>query len=206
MIWVYVFERLNATASNLLSIPFPSSLTQHLFTTSIFRLLKETRNFFVAQETFVILPQNNFQGQAAHATYSKTHNRNQTSKDVSLRSENEFNKRNSDLCFYHARFGASARSCRQPCNWRGSRRSLFRNPRDKPVGLIKANLGVWMVKDPNTSVNFMVDTGRAVSLLPCSRSAGDNRLTGHMTAANGTSSSDLRVYSVNGNLRFAQEL
>ena len=43
-----------------------------------------------------------------------------------------------------------------------------------------------MVKDPNTSVNFMVDTGSAVSLLPCFRSAGDNRLTGHMTAANGT--------------------
>ena len=103
-----------------------------------------------------------------------------------MRSENEFNKPNSDLCFYHARFGASARSCRQPCNWRGSRRSLFRNPRDKPVGLIDANLGVWMVKDPNTSVNFMVDTGSAVSLLPCSRSAGDKRLTGHMTAANGT--------------------
>ena len=33
-----------------------------------------------------------------------------------------------------------------------------------------------MVKDPNTSVNFMVDTGSAVSLLPCSRSAGDKRL------------------------------
>ena len=43
-----------------------------------------------------------------------------------------------------------------------------------------------MVKDPYTSVNFMVDTGSAVSLLPCSRSAGDNRLTGHMTAANDT--------------------
>ena len=43
-----------------------------------------------------------------------------------------------------------------------------------------------MVKDPNTSVNFMVDTGSAVSLLPCSRSAGDKRFTGHMTAANGT--------------------
>ena len=64
---------------------------------------------------------------------------------------------------------------------------MFRNPRDKPVGLIiYTNLGVWMVKDPNTSVNFMVDTGSAVSLLPCSRSTGDNRLTGHMTAANGT--------------------
>ena len=43
-----------------------------------------------------------------------------------------------------------------------------------------------MVKDSNTSVNFMVDTGSAVSLLPCFRSAGDKRLTGHMTAANGT--------------------
>ena len=43
-----------------------------------------------------------------------------------------------------------------------------------------------MVKDPSTSVNFMVDTSSAVSLLPCSRSAGDNRLTVHMTAANGT--------------------
>ena len=43
-----------------------------------------------------------------------------------------------------------------------------------------------MVKDPNTLVNFVVDTGSAVSLLPCSRSAGDNRLTSHMTAANGT--------------------
>ena len=43
-----------------------------------------------------------------------------------------------------------------------------------------------MVKDPNTSVNFMIDTGSAVSLSPCSRSAGDKKLTGHMTAANGT--------------------
>ena len=32
----------------------------------------------------------------------------------------------------------------------------------------------------------MVDTGIAVSLLPCSRSAGDKRLAGHMTVANGT--------------------
>ena len=45
---------------------------------------------------------------------------------------------------------------------------------------------MWKVKDPNTSVNFMVDTGSAVSLLPCSRSAGDERLTRHMTADNGT--------------------
>ena len=43
-----------------------------------------------------------------------------------------------------------------------------------------------MVKDHNTSENFMVDTGSAVSLLPCSRSAGDKRLTGHMSAINGT--------------------
>ena len=149
---------------------------------SIFRLLKETVNFFVAQETFVILPKLTFRAQLLTQRIRK-HDRNQTSKDVSFRSENEFNKPNSDLCFYHARFGASARSCRQPCNWRGSRRSLFRNPTDKPVGLINANLGVWMVKDPNTSVNFMVDTGSAVSLLPCSRSAGDNKLTGHMIMA-----------------------
>ena len=160
--------------------------SHNIFSPQHFSTPKREEEFFRGPRNFRNSSQNNFQGQAAHATYSKTHNRNQTSKDVSLRSENEFNKRNSDLCFYHARFGASARSCRQPCNWRGSRRSLFRNPRDKPVGLINANLGVWMVKDPNTSVNFMVDTGRAVSLLPCSRSAGDNRLTGHMTAANGT--------------------
>ena len=176
-------ERLNATVSNL----FRSHPASHNnFPPQHFLTPKRDREFFRGPRNFRNSFQNNFQGPAAHATYSKTHDRNQTSKDASLRSENEFDKRNSDLCFYHARFGASASSCRQPCNWRGSRRSLFRNPRDKPVGLINANLGVWMVKDPNTLVNFMVDTGSAVSLLPCSRSAGDKRLTGHMTAANGT--------------------
>ena len=176
-------ERLNATVSNL-SRSHPAS--HNNFSPQHFSTPKRDGGFFSGPRNFRNSSQNNLLGPAAHATYSKTHNRNQTSKDVSLRSENEFNKPNSDLCFYHARFGASARSCMQPCNWRGSRRSLFQNPRDKPVGLINANLGVWMVKDPNTSVNFMVDTGSAVSLLPCFRSAGDKRLTGHMTAANGT--------------------
>ena len=147
---------------------------------------KRNGEFFRGPRNFRNPSQTNFQGPAAHATYSKTHDRNQTSKDVSLRSENESNKPNSDLCFYHARFSASAHSCRQPCNWRGSRRGFFRNPRDKPVGLINAHLDVWMVKNPNTLINFMVDLGSAVSLLPRSRSAGDKRLTGHMTATNGT--------------------
>ena len=176
-------ERLNATVSNL-SRSQPAS--HNNFSPQHFSTPKRDGEFFRGPRNFRNSSQTNFQGPAAHATYLKTHDRNQTSKDVFFRSANEFNKPNSDLCFYHARFGASARSCRQPCNWRGSRRSLFRNPRDKPVGLINANLGVWMVKDPNTSVNFMVDTGSAVSLLPCSRFAGDSRLTGYMTAANGT--------------------
>ena len=176
-------ERLNVTVSNLSrSDPAP----HNTFSPQHFSTPKRDGEFFRGPRNFRNSSLTNFPGQAAHATHSKTPNRNQTSKEVSLRPENEFNKPNSDLCFYHSRFGASARSCRQPCNWRGSRRSLFRNPRDKPVGLINANLGVWMVKDPNTSVNFMVDTGSAISLLPCSRSAGDKRFTGHMTAANGT--------------------
>ena len=156
-------ERLNATVSNL-SRSHPTS--HNSFSPQHFSTLKRDSEFFRSPRNFCNSSQTNFQGPAAHATYSKTPNRNQTSKDVSFRSENELNKPNSDLRFYHARFGASARSCWQPCNWRGSQRSLFRNPRDKPVGLMNANLGVWMVL--------------------YSRSAGDKRLTGHMTAANGT--------------------
>ena len=151
-------ERLNATVSNLSQFHPPSHNT---FSPQHFSTPKRDGEFFRGPRNFRNSSQTNFQGQAAHATYSKTHDRNQTNKDASLRSENEFNKRNSDLCFYHARFGTSAHSCRQPCNWRGSWRSLFCNPRDKPVDLINANLGVWMVKDPNT-LNFMVDTGSVI--------------------------------------------
>ena len=123
-------ERLNATVSNL-SRSHPAPL--NTFSPQHYSTPKRDGEFFRGPRNFRNSSQTNFQGPAAHATYSKTPNRNQASKDVSFRSENEFNKPNSDLCFYHARFGASARFCRQPCNWRGSRRSLFRNPRDKQL-------------------------------------------------------------------------
>ena len=51
-------ERLNATVSNLTRSDLPHSTPFHH---SIFRLLKEMVNFFVAQETFVILPKLTFQ-------------------------------------------------------------------------------------------------------------------------------------------------
>ena len=83
------------------------------FSPQHFSTPKRDGKFFRGPRNFCNSSQTNFQGPAAHATYSKTPNRNQTSKDISLRSENEFNKPNSDLCFYHARFGASARFFRR---------------------------------------------------------------------------------------------
>ena len=106
-------ERLNATVSNL-SRSHP--VAHNTFSPQHFSTPKRDGEFFRGTRNFRNSSQTNFQGQAAHATYSKTLDQKQTSKEASLRSENVFDKRDSDLCFYHARFGASARSCRQPCN------------------------------------------------------------------------------------------
>ena len=79
-------ERLNATVSNL-SRSHPAPL--NTFSPQHFSTPKRDDEFFRGPRNFCNSSQTNFQGPAAHATYSKTPNQNQTSKDVSLRSENE---------------------------------------------------------------------------------------------------------------------
>ena len=73
-------ERLNAMVSNL-SRSHPAS--QNNFSSQHFSTPKRDGEFFSGPRNLRNSSQTNFQGPAAHAQHSKTHNRNQTSKDVS---------------------------------------------------------------------------------------------------------------------------
>ena len=91
------------------------------------------------------------------------------------------------LCgFYQQRFGDKALKCQGNCAWQGRRRSTVRSPRASPISTITAPKEGWNVRNPNTAIVFVIDTGSPHSLLLCMRPTFDHRYSGELTAANGS--------------------
>ena len=69
------------------------------------------------------------------------------------------------LCWYHAKFGANAQKCREPCSWEQGGRLLM------ATGVTgQAQSRLFYVCDNNTHTHFLIDTGSEVSVLPPSPS------------------------------------
>ena len=85
------------------------------------------------------------------------------------------------ICFYHPRFGNKALKCQGNCAWQGRRRSTVHSPRASPINTITAPKKGWNVRDPNTAIVFVIDTGSPHSFLPCTQSTSDHRYSGELT-------------------------
>ena len=90
------------------------------------------------------------------------------------------------ICFYHQRFGDKALKCQGNCAWQGRRRSTVRSPRAFTINSITASKEGWNVRDPNTAIVFVIDSGSPHSLFPCTRPTSDHRYYGELTTANGS--------------------
>ena len=96
-------------------------------------------------------------------------------------------------CYYHAKFGPSARNCQTPCSWNqtASCSRDFRSPQSRnTVNPLSDDDGPFpsdllFIKDPLNDLNFMIDTGSSRSLLPCDLSPDQTKAKGKMFAANG---------------------
>ena len=99
---------------------------------------------------------------------------------------------NPDLCYYHSRFGEQAFKCCPPCSWKpkpensnepGRQISFSGTIRGGPDELMP---GLIFVKDPETHIRFLIDTGSEFSLLPCARPFDHPSRTKWLHAANDT--------------------
>ena len=99
-------------------------------------------------------------------------------------------------CFYHSRFGAKAVKCQAPCAWRSGNRNFNNSRQSYLISYscdFKRNLNVEhaslpIFRDPCTKVNFIIDTGAAVSLIPRSQFSKFKKYRGpqNLIAANQT--------------------
>ena len=97
-------------------------------------------------------------------------------------------------CYYHAKFGPSARNCQTPCSWNqtASCSRNFRSPQSRnTVNPLSDDDGPFpsdllFIKDPLNDLNFMIDTGSSRSLLPCDLSPDQTKAKGKMFAAKGS--------------------
>ncbi len=81
------------------------------------------------------------------------------------------------LCFYHRRFGSSARQCQEPCTWSGPEVSSASSTKDC----------LLFVTDRISGRRFLVDTGAEVSVIPATGLNTRIEQPGHtLTAANGS--------------------
>ena len=92
-----------------------------------------------------------------------------------LRAKNVWNnypRHKNELCFHHDKFGHNTNKCVSPCNWQGSREGQskfhqdFTNPNIDKVGAIGPFGSLIKVHEPITKIDFLVDTGSTISLLP----------------------------------------
>ena len=85
---------------------------------------------------------------------------------------NNYPRHKNELCFYHNKFGHHANKCVLPCTWHRSRESQSNfhqdctNPRIDKVGAIGLLGSLIKIQDPITKIDFLVDTGSTISLLP----------------------------------------
>ena len=128
-----------------------------------------------------------------------------------------FNEHNSsNFCFYHFNFGERARNCVQPFAWNAVSVSTSRTyaPRysgndssginstscELPLGKAK----LLFINDPLSQVNFMIDSGSQVSLLPCQRALNHSSVTGVLRSANGSRIPDFEDVTLNVSLHLNQ--
>ena len=97
----------------------------------------------------------------------------------------------SSICHSHRKYGDEARHCAGNCNWRVTDRNAFRDPNSPHISIITGETNSWIVRDHNTSIAFIIDTGSRDSIIPCQRSADDPRTSGYLSAAN---SSQIATY------------
>ena len=80
-----------------------------------------------------------------------------------------------EYCYYHSKFGAEARQCKQPCKFNSS---AVKTPKtsNKSVGVCRNGTSTWHIYDPlKTNIDFCLDSGSNKSLLPANRPLRDNR-------------------------------
>ena len=80
-------------------------------------------------------------------------------------------------CYYHSKFGAEARQCKQPCKFNSS---AVKTPKTSngSVGVCRIKTSTWHIYDPLTNIDFCLDSGSNKSLLPTNRPFHDNRWKG----------------------------
>ena len=92
----------------------------------------------------------------------------------------------SSICHIHRKYGDQAIHCAGNCNWRVINRNAFLNPNSPQISIITGETHPWIVRDPNTNIAFIIDTGSRDSIIPCQRLADDPRTSGYFSAANGS--------------------
>lgn len=90
---------------------------------------------------------------------------------------------NSNLCYYHARFGPSASKCVSPCSWV---KTNSVHPADKLSTIFTAKPVLFYVHDSNSRSKFLIDTGAAISVIPASSKDRRRNRTDNLHAANGS--------------------
>ena len=108
------------------------------------------------------------------------------------------------LCYYHSKF---AQRCQAPCSWVNTSNAQYYGFRESArarsgsfksyVGAVDTTgdqsffnsvdtTGLIFVRDPETRINFLVDTGSKLSILPCNRSDNDPSFSKWLYTADGT--------------------
>ena len=111
------------------------------------------------------------------------------------------------LCYCYSKFGERAQWCQAPCSlvntFNAEYHGFFESARArsgsfKPyVGTVDTTgdrsffnsvdtTGLIFVRDPETHIHFLVDTGSKLSILPCNRSDNDLSFSRWLYTANGT--------------------
>ena len=88
-------------------------------------------------------------------------------------------------CYYHSKFGAEARQCKQPCKFNSSAVKLPTTSNGF-VGVYHNGISTRNIYDPLTNIDFCSDSGFDKNLLPANRPFHYNRKKVFFRAANGT--------------------
>jgi len=71
--------------------------------------------------------------------------------------------------YYHQRFEERALKCSGQCSWKRQRSTFQRGPGPSPVGIVTNGNHPWIVTDPETGMQFFIDTGCNCSIIPFHR-------------------------------------
>ena len=85
----------------------------------------------------------------------------------------------SDVCFYHHKFGKAARKCRAPCKFSG-------NSQASQISLVAGSSALLYALDIPSGKHFLIDTGAEVSIFPSPPTHRQHLDSPTLVAANGT--------------------